>query len=383
MQIKRLNTIVFSAFTSLIFAQSNQVLNSINYCNSKEYDKAKASADAAAVHESTKGSAKMWMWRGKVYQGIYSDTSAKVRALDTEAEEKALESFLTCLRIDAKENIYKADVKGLLVMACGANNYKAKRFTQAKEFEKALRCYDLLSEALPFDFDLGMKRNNITPEKIMFAKFELYKYAGNKEKTKEFAEKLMEIKYKDPKIYTDMVQISLINEKDTTSALKYIEKGKLLFEENTDLTNLELNIYLAQKKTNILKDKLVAAIGLSPDNEILHLILGNLYKETKDLENAEKEYLKAIEIKSDYSVANYNLGVMYFNTGNEWNEKLNKLPLRDPKTKEYETKSNDYFKKAVGYFEKAYEVTPDKATKQRLRQLLLRLGETEKAEKYK
>ena len=103
----------------------------------------------------------------------------------------------------------------------------------------------------------------------------------------------------------------------------------------------------------------------------------------KDYTNSEKEYLKAIEIKPDYSYANYNLGVMYFNSGNEWNEKLNKLPLRDPKTKEYETKSNDYFKKAVTYFEKAYEVSPDKATKQRLRQLLLRLGETEKADKYK
>jgi len=94
--------------------------------------------------------------------------------------------------------------------------------------------------------------------------------------------------------------------------------------------------------------------------------------------------LKALEIKPEYDVANYNLGVIYFNTGNQWNEKLNALPLNETvKTKEYDAKAKEYFGKAVTYLEKAYEVSPDKATKQRLRQLHLKLGNTEKAEKYK
>lgn len=380
--MKKLTTIALAAFTSFTFAQSNQVLNSINYHKSKEWDKAKAATDLAAVHETTKGTAKMWMWRGRVYQGIYSDTSAKVRALDSESEEKAVEAYMTCLKIDAKENIYKDEVKFAIVDAAAALNNKAKWYASQKQFDKANHCYDLLNDALVYDFDQGMKRKNITKEKIVFSKFEMYKYAADKDKTKEYADKLIAMNYKDPKIYSDMVKLCLMD-KDTAKAISYIDKSKTLFEDNMELIALELNIYLAQKRTDVLKDKLLTAINLSPDNEVLHLVLANLYNETKDKENAEKEYLKAIEIKPDYSFANYNLGVMYFNSGNEWNEKLNKLPLKDPKAKEYETKSNDYFKKAVGYFEKAYEVAPDKATKQRLRQLLLRLGETEKADKYK
>jgi tetratricopeptide (TPR) repeat protein len=180
-----------------------------------------------------------------------------------------------------------------------------------------------------------------------------------------------------------MVKLSLID-RDTTKALDYIGKGKLMFEDNMDLINQEINIYLARNKTNELKDKLTAAIELSPDNEVLHAILANLYQKTNEKDKAEAEYLKALEIKPDYEIANYNLGVMYFNTANEWNDKLGALPPKETaKAKEYETKANEYFKKAVVNFEKSYEVSPDKATKQQLRKLFLRLGETEKADKYK
>jgi tetratricopeptide (TPR) repeat protein len=348
----------------------------------KDFVKGKAAADAAAVHESTKGTAKMWMYRGDVYRAIYSDTSATVRKIDGEAEEKALEAYINCLKIDAKENVYKAEVKGSLVVSAAATSNKANYYKVNKDYIKAIFCYDLMESALPFDFDQGMKRNNITKEKILNYKFDLYRVSGNKEKTKEFADKLIAINYKDPKLFNEMVSMSL-SDKDTAAALAYIDKGKILFEDNMDLITSELNIYMARKKTDVLKDKLKAAIDVSPDNEIYHFVLANLYKNTNQFSEAEKEYLKAIELKSDYEPAIYNLGVLYYSAGKEWNDKSNALSMKDPKIKEYETKSNDYFKKAVSYLENSYSISPDKKTKQVLRQLCIRLGDSEKAEKYK
>lgn len=382
MSIKKIITALFITTATLAVAQSNQVQNAANYLRNKEYDKAKTSADLAAENESTKNSAKLWMYRGKIYQAIYFDTSKVVKRLDAEAEEKALESYINCLKND-KDNIYKDEVKGLIVQASAAVSNKANYYKVNKEFDKALKCYDLMEAALPYDFDQGMKRNNITKEKLVYNKFEMYKYAANKEKTLEFANKLIDMKYKEPRIYTDMVKLSLLD-KDTTKALGYIEKGKLMFEDNMELVNQEINIYLARNKTNELKTKLNDAISLAPDNEVLHVVLANLYQKTSEPDKAEAEYLKALEIKPDYEIANYNLGVMYFNTGNEWNDKLGALPPKETtKAKEYETKANEYFRKAVANFEKSYEVSPDKATKQQLRKLFLRLGETEKADKYK
>ncbi len=380
--MKRILNIILCCATTLVVAQSNQIQNASNYLRSEDFDKAKSSADAAILNETTKSSAKLWMYRGQIYQKIYESKKEEVKKLDADAQEKAVESFITCLKLD-KDNIYKDQVKGNLVQTCASLDYKVKYFIDIKEYEKALKGLDLLEQALPYDFDQGLKRNNITKENLMLTHFKTYARSGNKEKTKEYADKLIDIKFKDPSIYIDMAKIDLID-KDTAKALSYIEKGKVLFEDNMDLINMEINIYLAQKKTDVLKSKLIDAIAVSPDNEVLHGILANLYDKTNDKVNAEKEYLKALELKPDYDVANYNLGALYFNTGNEWNEKINALPLNETKkAKEYEDKKIEYFKKATDYFEKSYAVSPDKATKQRLRQLYLKLGEMEKADKYK
>ena len=367
---------------TLVSAQSNQVTNASNGLRNDELDKAKVAADAASIHESTKSSAKLWMYRGQIYQRIYESKKEEVKKLDADAQEKAVESFITCLKLD-KDNIYKDQVKNNIVQTCASLDYKVKYFVDIKEYAKAITGLDLLEQALPYDFDGGLKRNNITKENLMLMHFKVYSRSGDKEKTKEFADKLIAIKFKDASIYTSMAKIYLID-KDTAKALSYIEKGKLIFEDNMELINTEINIYLAQHKTDILKTKLTDAIAISPDNEVLHCVLGNLYVQTKDNENAEKEFQKAIEIKPDYDLANYNLGVIYFNSGNEWGEKINALPMNDTKkAKEFEEKKNELYRKAVVNFEKSYEISPDKATKQRLRQLYLKLGETEKAEKYK
>lgn len=384
--MKPLLTITLAALSIVAVAQDNQVLNSINYLKSKEFEKAKASTDAAAEHEKTKNSAKMWQYRGDVYRAIFSDTSAKVRALDSDSEEKSLEAYMNCLKIDLKENakdpIYKDAVKNNIVISSAATNRKAGWYGTNKQFDKALKCYDLVEASLIYDFDQGMKRNNITKEKLLFNKYDMFGRAGDIPKMKEYADKLIAINYKDPKIFLNMTVV-MLGAKDTTQALYYIEKGKAMFDDNMDLINHEINIYLARKKTAELKEKLQNAISAN-DNEVLHAILANIYTKTNELDKAETEYMKALEIKPDYDVANYNLGVVYFNKGNEWSKKAGDLPPKEAaKAKEYDAKALEDWKKAIVYFEKSYEVSADKATKQRLRQLLLKTGETERAEKYK
>jgi tetratricopeptide (TPR) repeat protein len=180
-----------------------------------------------------------------------------------------------------------------------------------------------------------------------------------------------------------MVKISLMD-KDTSAALSYIEKGKIMFEDNMTLIGTEIDIFLARKKINELKDKLNKAIDLAPDNELLHAVLGQDYEKSGDLVNSEKEYLKALEIKPDYEIINFKLGAFYFNLAAEFNKKLNELPPKETvKSKDYNEKIIDNFKKAIPFLEKAFESNPDKAYKQRIFQAYSRLGETEKALKYK
>ena len=380
--MKKIILFLFISYSDLSFSQSMQVQNMFNYLRNKEYEKAKSAADAASIHETTKLSSKMWLYRGNVYKAIYTDTSKKVRDIDLAAEEKALEAYINCLKYD-KDVIYKEDAKGPLVLTAAATRNKSNYYKQNKEFDNAIYCLELLELSLPFDFDQGIKRNNITKEKLLFDKFDLYKFAANKAKTIEYANKLIEANYKDSKIYTDMVKISLMD-KDTSAALSYIEKGKIMFEDNMTLIGTEIDIFLARKKISELKDKLNKAIDLAPDNELLHAVLGQVYEKSGDLVNSEKEYLKALEIKPDYEIINFKLGAFYFNLAAEFNKKLNDLPPKETvKSKDYNEKIIDNFKKAIPFLEKAFESNPDKAYKQRIFQAYSRLGETEKALKYK
>ena len=375
-------TALICATISTSLAQSNKVQNAFNYLKTKEYDKAKLNADEASINPSSSNESKLWAYRGKIYKAIYEDKEAAVRNIDLNAEEKALESFITCLKLDKGKDIYKDEVKGLLVQASFAVSQKAKWLKDNKEFDKAIVLYTLLNEALPYDYDQGMKRNNVTKETILFGKYKTYLAAGNKDMARESVDKLIEIKYKDATIYLDMAKLLLI-EKDTLKALSYIEKGRAVFEDNTDLINTEINVYLAQGKISVLKDKLIKATEVTPDNEVLHCVLANIYNSTKEEDKAVEEYKKAIELKPDYELANYNLGVIYFSRGKVWMDKVNALPLKEEaKAKDYEAKAKVEFKTATEYLEKSYEISPDKRTKQTLFQLFTRLGETEKAAKY-
>ncbi|MBL7900587.1 MAG: tetratricopeptide repeat protein [Bacteroidia bacterium] len=384
--MKKVSLLILLSISLGAFAQNFQVQNMINYLRNKEYDKAKAAADAAAVHESTMKSSKMWMNRGMVYKAIFSDTSAKVRAVDNEAEEKAADAYINCLRYD-KENIYKEEdnVKAGLVASCGALKNKCQNFYKPnKNWDAALNGYTILEGALPYDYTQGLKRKNITKEYLLFDKYDVYYRSGNQAKAREFADILIGMNYREPRIYVDMMNMALQN-KDTATALAYIEKGKVMFEDNMTLIGTEIDIYIAQKKTDVLIAKLNAAIEISPDNENLHAVLGQLYYKTGKTAEAEKEFLKALELKPEFEAINYNLGALYFNQAAEYNKKLNDLPPNQTsKAKEYEEKVKEYFNKAIPYLEKAYDANQnEKAYSQRLYQAYMRLGEVEKAKKYK
>jgi tetratricopeptide (TPR) repeat protein len=384
METKKIIPLLLLFYSSFVFSQSLQVQNAIMYLKEKNYEKAKLNADASVEMDKTKNLAKAWLYRGQVYQAIFQDTSKKVNQLDEEAQEKSVTSFVKSAQLD-KDNIYKNDIKAGLSISAGSLLNKVEGFyISTKQYEKALAGSEILKTAIPFDSDELLKRRNITPENLMYIQYRIY-YAANTDisKTIEAGNKLMAINFKIPNIYSSMAKLSL-SQKDTVAALSCLDKGLALFDNNLDLLTMQIDILLAQKKNDILIQKLESAIELSPDNDVLHAVLANLYEKLNNTDKAEKEYLKTIDLNPKNEYALFNLGNLYFIQGNEWNKKLNNLPPKETaKAKEYEAKSDEFFKKAVVYFEQYYQIKPDAAVKQRLRQIFARLGETEKAEKYK
>ncbi len=159
-----------------LFAQNFNVQNASNYLRNKEYDKAKAAADAAVVNESTSNSAKAWVYRGKIYYAILSSKDEKYKNLDQEAAEKAVESFVRCFELD-ENKIYRneSDVKEGFIISSNNLIYKATAiYRPNKEFDKVIKAIEILEKAVPFDLDEALKRNNITKEKLLYEKYKTY-----------------------------------------------------------------------------------------------------------------------------------------------------------------------------------------------------------------
>ena len=131
--------------------------------------------------------------------------------------------------------------------------------------------------------------------------------------SKEYLQKLIDINYQEPQIYSYMANI-LLEEKDSEGALEIIKYGREFFESDVNLIIAELNYYLGQNDFVKAEKLLTLAVEEDPNNHQLFFALGSSYDELNDFEKAENAYLEAIDIKPDFYDDNlYNLGVMYYN----------------------------------------------------------------------
>ena len=346
---------------------------------------AKKSIDLAAESESTSNDPKMWYYRGKVYNMINSNTEAQKNNLDPEAIEKAVQSFINCIKTDTKKNYYD-EVKSLVWQSAITLFNKGVNAYSSNNPEGAMKMYEIIFGVFPLDPDNNLKRNNITPDILNKNMYFAANKTGDKAKARSYLQKLIDNKFNDPKIYLWMSR-SYLEQSDTVNAISNIEKGRTIFDDNSSLMNEEIRLYLLTGKTEVLIEKLAASIESAPDNENLYLTRASLYEGKKDYDKAAADYKKTLELNPDQLFANYNLGIMYFNQGAEMANKANAITdmAKFDKAKvEFEGK----FKSAQPYLERAKEVNPRKSeddqltyktTLQTLKVLYARLNMLEKS----
>ena len=198
------------------------------------------------------------------------------------------------------------------------------------------------------------------------------------------------------------MRISIYTEAgDTAAQRSVITKARAAFPDNIDILNEEINMYVVRGKNEQALGSLNLAVNKNPNNELLHLVLGQTCTKMafpkdaatgKDLQKpsnfdalikkAEEEYTKALQIKPDYFLANYSLAVLYTNQGSIIIKESDNI--KDPKkVKAEEDKAEALFQKAIPLLEKAHEIdASDRDTMKTLKQLYARTGQGD-SEKYK
>ena len=381
---KGLLTLVLLVITTLTFAQSHNVVNASIALRNEEFADAKKYIDEAYITESTANDAKMWNYRSQIYLKI----ALKEAELDADAVFKATEAHLKCLQTDKKGRIIvrkwtaKEDVLAGTIQ-CGYKLFNnAIEEYNAGNYKSSLKHYDAIFKIIPIDTEDQLKRGNITRETILYNSF----FASNKmkdnSKSKELLQKLIDINFNEPAIYVQM-SIILIEEEKMEKALEYLALGRESFEEDQGLINTQINLYIQLGRTTELIGKLGEAIALDEENELLYFNRGTIYDQEGDIENAEKDYLTALELNPSAFGANYNLGALYFNQGVATKNKANATSDNSLYSK-LNKEADSVFAKALPYLEAAHIInTEDKNTLLSLKQLYYLNNDYAKSEEMK
>lgn len=381
---KGILTLVLASVSIVGFAQKHNVVNASIALRNEEYSDAKKYIDEAFETESTSNDAKMWNYRSK----IYLDIALKKGELDNDAIFKATEAHLKCLQTDKKGRIIvrkwtpKEDVLAGMVQ-CGYKlfNQGIEEYS-AGNYARSLKLYDAISAIIPLDEEDQLKRGNITKETILYNSFFSSHKMKDNSKSKEILQELIDINFNEPSIFIHMSNIYL-EEDNTDKALEYLALGRDMYEDDQGLINTEINLYIQLGRTSELIEKLGEAIALDEENDLLYFNRGTIYDQEGEFENAEKDYLTALELNPSSFGVNYNLGALYFNTAVEINNKANSTSNNNT-YKKLKKQADDTFAKALPYLEAAYSLDAnDKNTLLSLKQLYYLNGDYKKSEEMK
>ena len=379
-----LTLLVLILFTNIISAQKHNIVNASIALRNEEYVDAKKYIDEAYEAESTSNDAKMWNYRSQIYLQI----ALKQADLDENAVFKATEAHLKCLQTDKKGRVIvrkwtsKEDVLAGTVQ-CGYKLFnKAIEEYNAGNYKSSLKHYAAIFEIIPLDTEDQLKRGNITKETILYNSFFSSNKMKDNVKSKELLQKLIDINFNDPAIFVYMSNI-FIEEGKTDKALEYLALGRDSFEEDQGLINTEINLYIQLGRTSELIGKLGEAIALDEENELLYFNRGTIYDQEGDINNAEKDYLTALELNPSAFGANYNLGALYFNQGVETKNKASDTD-NNSLYKKLNKEADAVFAKALPYLETAHELNAeDKNTLLSLKQLYYLNSDYAKSEEMK
>lgn len=415
--MKKLLMICAVALTLPAIAQKSKVESAAIYLRNNEIEDAKKAIDEAVEHPDTKTDAKAWFYYASVYDSIYRNKQFMAQFNEPNIVEKFHNACKNCITHDTKNRYgYYCKEQGIINSAFMAFNKGIEKY-EAQKFEEAIKYYQMVLDVLPFDKNGDLRKNNLAETNVILYMTYAAIQGEKKDEAKKLINKLMDLNYDDPVIYIQMVVMHL-EEGDTTSALTYVDKGKAKFSSNKDLTNLELNIYLAQGKQDVLLDRLNNALENDPYSASLFYVRGNVYDnfasaETKKAKKAREEataaqkkaltekdpakkqrlnaeaaakrkteselnkksaefgakaeadYLKVIELEPTNIDAYFNMGALTNNKTTELADQINNITAAtqaeyDKKYNPLKAKLDAILKDALKYFEEALALAEQK-----------------------
>ncbi|WP_278022139.1 tetratricopeptide repeat protein [Flavobacterium ginsengisoli] len=287
---------------------------------------------------STQAAASITNIKGLLINSAIADTQANKHA---DGAKKLYEAY----ELDKKDtvNLY----------------YAASTAVNSQDFDLALPMYEELKK-LNFSgkgtLYLAMNKANGNEDNFANAKErDLAVKLGTHEKPKTEA-----IPSKRGEIYKNLALI-LVQKGRTEDAKKAIADARKANPDDSSLILTEANLYLESKDYDMYKKLVNEALEKDPKNADLVFNLGVISAGAKNNADAEKYYLKAIEINPEYTNAYLNLVALKLEAEKPIIDEMNKLGTSAKDMKRYDVlkaQRETIFKGVIPYLKKANELDP-------------------------
>jgi tetratricopeptide (TPR) repeat protein len=380
--MRKINLLLAILFiTGIVSAQKTKVNNAFNYLRKGSIEKAKLAIDEASENEDTKNNAETWFYKGDIYLSISANPDPEIRALDTNALDKAYEYFQKSIAIDKDVENSMLGISnpfdGIKIIAVEFSR-KGQLAFEAGKFLEAYNCYS------------KSNKYNKDETALYMAAISGYNYEQTKnpktdtlslvKETKTCFKELADGGYKNENVFFLLTNMYL-KDNDTVRAVKYANKALEQFPDSVATLLVKCNVYYWANKPAEAATALDKVKSLAKTPEAFQKI-GEILEKTNFIE-AEKAYKAAIDLKPDFFESNFNLGALYFNKFVDIKKRASNL--KTDQQAEYDSlkiESKKYLDLAKPIVEKCYLTNPkDYGTVLMLKQIYANTNEKEKADK--
>ncbi len=291
------------------FGQTSLLEKTSEYLKAGKIAEAQDAINLAVTNEETKNIARTWYLKGFVYKELYKQTPTI-----TDNREIAIECLHNAQTLDTK-NTYTTSVTTALDYLYGSYYNESIDLLNSKQYEKALKGLEKF-----IAYREKTKPDNFYAEALYYAGYVSYTLT-NKTDAKKYYEKALEKGYKNPLLYDDLLQLYL-SENNKPKAIQIIETGRKIYPDDANLRTAEINMYLQLKEYTQAEKRIDDYLKIKPSDVEAMMVAGTVYeaiarKDTGKQEayfHKRKELYRKILIKEpDNFLANYNLGIVYYN----------------------------------------------------------------------
>ena len=398
--------LVLGLITFSTFAQKNELKTADKAIKIKDYSAAMTAVTAAESLLSKmddKSKAKFYFLKAQAYFGkkdyqTAANTFEKLFNLENETGKIRYTELATTIQNQMVQDVYQK----------ASDQYTAKDYKNASDsfyLTYVLSPLDTIfiynaavSSSLALDYDNSLKYykelREIGYTGISTIYYAISKQTDEKEDLGNEKNRDLQVKlglYKDPvneqtesktgDIIKNVAYI-LKTQGKTEEAIKAVEEAREIYPKDINLILTQADIYFQLKDMKKYSDLIELALNIDPTNPQLFFNLGVISFNDGKVEEAKKNYEKAIELKEDYGDAYLNLAVVIMNQEKAIVDEMNNNLSDFDKYDELLEKQRGVHREALPYLEKADKYSRSINTVQFLMNIYQTLEMDEKATKF-